>query len=139
MRISLIFILMILTSPLMADEDFERQELINRIQPVGTVTVQPDASTPAPSAAAVSQPVVKKVTGQELFEKYCTVCHQTGVAGAPKFRDATDWGPRLTQKKLDGLVASALKGLNAMPAKGTCSECSEEDIKHAIQYMLPQS
>jgi cytochrome c5 len=36
------------------------------------------------------------------------------------------------------LVASSIKGLNAMPAKGTCFKCMDEDLKAAISYMLPK-
>lgn len=78
-------------------------------------------------------------TGQAIYEKYCITCHQDGLAGAPKYRAAADWAPRLTNSTLDDLVERAIKGINAMPAKGTCNECSDDDIKQAIQYMLPQS
>ncbi|MCA0403287.1 MAG: c-type cytochrome [Proteobacteria bacterium] len=77
--------------------------------------------------------------GQAIYEKYCSVCHQDGVAGAPRFQNNKDWDERLGQKKFDELFASALKGINAMPAKGTCYECSDEDIKAALEYMLPKS
>ena len=31
-----------------------------------------------------------------------------------------------------------IKGKNAMPPKGTCQECSDSDIKAAIDYMVPK-
>lgn len=76
--------------------------------------------------------------GKETYQTYCTVCHATGLAGAPKFQDAKDWRQRCQNKGLQQLLASAIKGLNAMPAKGTCSSCSEDDIKQAILYMVPK-
>lgn len=76
--------------------------------------------------------------GQETYQKYCTVCHQSGLAGAPKFRSKSDWGPRCQQKKIKGLVQSAIKGINAMPAKGTCEACKADEILEAIQYMVPE-
>jgi len=36
---------------------------------------------------------------------------------------------------LDGLLAKAITGLNAMPPKGTCGECSDAELKAAIQKM----
>jgi cytochrome c5 len=78
-------------------------------------------------------------TGQVIYEKYCIVCHQDGLVGAPKFQKTTDWTPKLANKTIDELVKSAVSGLNAMPAKGSCSECSTDDIKEAINYMLPTS
>jgi cytochrome c5 len=77
--------------------------------------------------------------GKGIYEKYCTICHQNGVAGAQRFRDAKTWEPFLAKHKdLDALVAIAIKGQNAMPPKGTCQECTDSDIKSAIQYMCPQ-
>jgi len=138
MRISLIVILCAFIPFAWATEDFEQQQILQRIKPVGSVRVESDASAPAAVAPAAAQPVAKTLSGQELYDKYCVVCHKTGLAGAPKFRDEADWKARLDAKKLDGLVASSMKGLNAMPAKGTCSECTAEDLKLVIQYMLPQ-
>ncbi|MFA5960863.1 MAG: c-type cytochrome [Tatlockia sp.] len=77
--------------------------------------------------------------GQSTYERFCSVCHRDGLVGAPKFRSESDWKPRTDKKTMDELVESATKGLNAMPANGTCTECSEDDMKNAIQYMLPKS
>ncbi|MFC3908006.1 c-type cytochrome [Legionella dresdenensis] len=113
--------------------DGSRQEIEQRIQPVGKVTIESDAVVPPAEEPQKTEP------GRATYQQYCIVCHKDGLAGAPKFRNTEDWKPRLDQKKLDGLAASAIIGLNAMPAKGTCSGCSEQDIKDAIQYMLPES
>ncbi len=78
-------------------------------------------------------------TGKEIYENYCTICHQSGLAGAPKFQSSTDWLKRCEAKKISGLVKSAIKGLNAMPAKGTCMSCDELDIRQAIEYMVPNN
>jgi cytochrome c5 len=89
------------------------------------------------SQAASNEPVEAK--GKSVYDKYCTVCHQNGVAGAPKFRDAKTWEPFLAKDSdLDALTPIAIKGKNAMPPKGTCQECTDSDIKAAIQYMRPQ-
>lgn len=118
---------------LYASGDSERQETQLRIQPVGQVSVQnqPDAET------KMLAPVVEP--GQATYEQYCTVCHKDGLAGAPKFRNEHDWKPRLGGRTLEDLLASSIKGLNAMPIKGTCLKCSEDDLKAAIAYMLPKS
>ena len=31
---------------------------------------------------------------------------------------------------------STLNGINAMPARGTCMSCSDEDLGAAVTYML---
>lgn len=137
MRFNLIIILFVLFKSGYAD-DFERQQIQDRIKPVGAVHLeeQSPAVKPAVEQEKKAAPV-KELPGQATYEQYCAVCHRDGVAGAPKFQQA-DWEVRLGQKSLDELTASAIKGLNAMPAKGTCADCSETEIKNAIQYMLPK-
>lgn len=76
--------------------------------------------------------------GQAIYEQFCIICHQDGVASAPKFHNTDDWKPRLAGRTLEDLLKSANKGLNLMPEKGTCSDCSDDDLKAAIQYMLPK-
>ncbi len=74
---------------------------------------------------------------KNIYEQHCIICHQNGVAGAPKYRDGASWKSRIGQRDIDALVASAIKGKNAMPPKGTCQECTDSDIKAAIEYMVP--
>ncbi|MFT4058532.1 MAG: c-type cytochrome [Legionella sp.] len=115
--------------------DTEREQTQLRIQPVGQVTIDGSATM----ATKALEAVPKKEPGQEIYEQHCTVCHKDGLAGAPKFRNEHDWSPRLLGRTLDDLVASSIKGLNAMPTKGTCLKCSEDDLNAAIAYMLPKS
>ncbi len=72
--------------------------------------------------------------GKKLYTEKCSACHAAGVAGAPKFHNKDDWAPRLANG-IDALVASAKKGKNAMPPMGTCMDCSDADLKAAIEYM----
>ncbi len=74
-------------------------------------------------------------SGEELYNSKCHVCHAAGVAGAPKFGDAAAWAPRI-EKGMDSLLATATTGLKAMPPKGTCMDCSDDELKAAIQYMI---
>ncbi len=71
---------------------------------------------------------------EELYTKSCAVCHAAGAAAAPKTGVAAEWEPRLA-KGMDTLVTSVQKGLNAMPPKGMCFDCSAEDYKALIEYM----
>lgn len=126
-------ILLVLSSLLYAQSDGIEQ-IEKRIKPVGKVHINEQ-----PQPKKVNPPLVKQEeAGQKVYERYCVVCHRDGLVGAPKFRDEA-WKSRLSAKTLEQLVQSALKGLNAMPAKGTCYECNEEDIKAAVEYMLPKS
>jgi len=43
----------------------------------------------------------------------------------------------LAQRGLDDLYTTAVAGLpTGMPAKGGCMDCSEDELKNTIQYML---
>ncbi len=37
------------------------------------------------------------------------------------------------------LVKHAIEGFNAMPPKGMCMDCSDDEIKAAVEYMVEQS
>ena len=74
---------------------------------------------------------------EELYPKTCGVCHEAGVAGAPKIGDAATWKTRSDAKGgIDGLVASVKNGLNAMPPKGMCMDCTDGEYKALIEHMM---
>lgn len=140
MRLNIVLALSFISFILYAMDDMDEQQILQRIQPVGKVRVQEEKN----SAVEVTKKTTvvsedKKEPGQEIYEKYCVVCHRDGLAGAPKFQSEADWKSRLASKKIDDFLATAIKGLNAMPPKGTCTECSDAELKDAIQYMLPKS
>lgn len=140
-----IFFLLLIFSPLSmyATNDEDREQIQQRIKPIGQVRVekqteQAKASSPVTTEKNSFAAVTTNSSGQAIYEKHCIVCHRDGIAGAPKFRDETSWAPRLAKSNIDALVSIANKGMNAMPPKGTCQECSDSDIKAAINYMVPQ-
>jgi cytochrome c5 len=80
------------------------------------------------AAGAIAEPNMEK------FNQACAVCHNAGVAGAPKVGDTEAWAPRL-EKGMDALLASVKNGLNAMPPKGMCFDCTDEEYMELIKYM----
>lgn len=77
------------------------------------------------------------VTADDMADRYnktCAVCHASGAAGAPKTGVVADWEPRMA-KGMDAMVSSVDKGLNAMPPKGMCFDCSADDYQALIEYM----
>ena len=71
-----------------------------------------------------------------MITAHCAACHASGVLGAPKIGDTAAWKERAdTQGGLDGLLAKAISGINAMPPKGTCATCSDDELKGAIEKM----
>lgn len=80
------------------------------------------------AVSAFAQPDMAK------YDKSCKVCHATGAAGAPKTGDAEAWAPSMA-KGMDVLVQSVNNGLNAMPPKGMCFDCTDADYAALITYM----
>jgi cytochrome c5 len=75
---------------------------------------------------------VAAADGKAVYDKSCGGCHNNM---APKVGDKAAWAPRI-QKGTDALVASAVKGIGAMPAKGGAASLSNDDIKAAVEYMV---
>jgi cytochrome c5 len=71
---------------------------------------------------------------EDRYNKTCVVCHAAGAAGAPKTGVAAEWEPRMA-KGMDAMVESVDKGMNAMPPKGMCFDCSADEFKALIEYM----
>jgi len=129
------------SNPAMSSEAVAR-----RLQPVGTVVVDPNQ--PAPAAAAPAQVAAAPAgnsappaaagaggKGKSVYDATCMVCHAAGVAGAPKAADRAAWAPRL-KSGMPALYASSMKGKNAMPPKGGNLALSDADVKAAVDYMV---
>ncbi|WP_165856601.1 c-type cytochrome [Marinobacter sp. JSM 1782161] len=108
-----------------------------RIAPIGTVCVDGEdcgdiLTSAAPASASASS---GPRSGEEVYQSVCAACHNAGVAGAPVTGDAPAWSPRL-EKGLDTLITHAIEGFNAMPAKGGCANCPDEEIQAAVEHMV---
>ena len=103
------------------------EEIIERIKPVGSVHVA--------GAVAASASAAGPRSGSDIYNTNCVACHGAGVLGAPKKDDAAVWGPRL-EKGFDTVWQNAINGIGGMPPMGTCSNCSNDDIKAAIEFMI---
>jgi cytochrome c5 len=123
-----------------------------RLAPVAEVSIDPNAPPPAAAPAAGAAPMFTAAvipppagkaapagaSGKATYETICKVCHDAGVAGAPKVGDKAAWSPRV-KTGLDALHASALKGKGAMPPKGGNPSLSDADVKAAVDYMVAAS
>jgi cytochrome c5 len=72
---------------------------------------------------------------KRLYTSYCYACHGTGWQGAPMAGIASEWQPRI-DKGWDAVLKNAQEGLNGMPAKGTCEECSKTDLRALTETMM---
>lgn len=71
---------------------------------------------------------------QAVYNRSCGVCHNGQIPTAPQKGDKAAWEPRLV-KGMDTLVQSVANGLNAMPPRGLCMDCSTEDFQAVITLM----
>lgn len=95
----------------------------------------PPVEATAPAAATGTQ--TASADGERIYRTSCQACHAAGVAGAPKTGDKDAWAPRIA-KGNDAMFMSVKNGLRAMPPKGACMSCSEEDLRAAMEYMVEQ-
>jgi len=110
------------------------EEIAQRIKPVGVVCVQGDECAKSVAVAAPSASAGR--TADDIVTKHCSVCHVTGLLGAPIIGETADWQARADAKGgLDGILKTAISGINAMPAKGTCSDCSDDELMSTIKFM----
>lgn len=70
----------------------------------------------------------------ERWERSCRLCHTARGTGAPLAGHAPSWRPRLAQGQAV-LLQHARDGLNAMPPRGQCPDCSDEDLLRLIDFM----
>lgn len=130
--VGLCLLTMALTANAISDKN--RAAIEERIKPVGEVCLEGDNSC----GAAVATVGGAAKSGEDVYNASCMACHSTGAAGAPKLGDAADWGNRMG-KGIEVVYANALNGLNAMPAKGLCMSCSDEELNAAVDYMVDNS
>lgn len=106
------------------------------VPPAAAPVAAPPAATPVPAAAT---PAAKTAAAPPaLYQQACAVCHDSGLANAPKLGDKAAWAPRLAAGGVDGLSASAIKGKGAMPPRGGAS-ASDADIKAVVAYMASRA
>jgi cytochrome c5 len=93
---------------------------------------QSDSAAATDVAAASSD-----VDAEAIYNRNCMACHMTGAAGAPKLDDDAAWEERLA-KGMDAVMTNVYNGIGAMPARGLCMSCSDEDLRAVVDYMISQ-
>lgn len=98
----------------------------------------PQAAAPAPAAEEKAGEAGEDL-GKKVYGNVCSMCHASGAAGAPKFGDKADWGPRIAQGT-DVLYKHALEGFTGtkgqMPARGGSATLKDDEVKAAVDYMV---
>ena len=74
--------------------------------------------------------------GEKIYGEYCFSCHTPGLNGAPKLGDAEAWAPRVAKGEAL-LLQATIEGIPpAMPPRGICMSCSDEELAAAIKFMI---
>lgn len=79
--------------------------------------------------------------GAQIVSHYCANCHAPKPLiplGAPVTGDKEAWKLRIKQD-FDQLFEHADAGFNAMPARGGCFECSDQQLLLAILALIPKN
>ena len=98
----------------------------------------PAAKPAAIQAAEKAAAAANLNAGQRIYRDSCASCHDTGLLGAPKLGDKTDWADHM-HYGLDHLVQKAITGVGNMPARGGNAKLMDHEIKAAVEYIVKQS
>lgn len=131
------FLLVLLTLSATYSSAAVEDEIRARIQPAGEVCVMGD---PCAAGLSMGGPAGAAKDPETVYNSFCMACHATGANNAPKLGDIAAWAPRI-EKGIDVLYQSALAGFNngAMPPKGLCMDCTEDEIKATVDHIVSQS
>ena len=79
--------------------------------------------------------------GEKIFKQFCTSCHGNPPIidiKAPQIGDKKAWKIR-RQMGMQTLMKITTMGVGAMPARGGCFECSDDQLRETIRYILTES
>ena len=136
MRCLLIILLLAPMAALALDlTDRQRADIEARIQPFSEVCVQGEACG---GGVAMAEGAARSV--EDVYNAACMACHSAGIAGAPKVGEQVAWASRIA-KGMDVLYDSGINGVagTGMIARGGCADCSDDEIRLAVDFMVEGS
>jgi len=115
-----------------------------RIRPFGRVKLPGEEHTPDElkvDEVPLAEPHATVLSGPQVFNEACIVCHGTGIGGAPTLDASATWEARIAQG-IETLYLHALEGYTGttgyMPPKGARLDLSDDEVNGAVDYMLSQ-
>lgn len=124
---------------LVAGAAFASQGIEDRIKKVGEVCLEGEECATATAGSATTAVADAGGGVESNYNKSCATCHNAGVAGAPALGDIAAWEPRIA-KGMDVLYNNGINGIPpAMPQRGLCFSCSDDDIRAIVDYMVAES
>ncbi len=116
--------------------------VFSRIRPVGQVYMageEQESEAPTVETPAAPEPVATVMTGPQVYNAACAMCHGAGIGGAPILGDAGQWVERIAQGN-DVLIQHAIEGFAGstgfMPAKGGRIDLTDGEIESAVDFMV---
>ena len=102
-----------------------------RLQPVGEVCITGEDCAAGLQVASAGPGEARDP--MTIYQTYCFACHGTGANNSPVLGNAEQWAPRLEQD-IEVLYQHAIEGFNnnAMPPRGLCVNCSDEEIMATV-------
>jgi cytochrome c5 len=79
--------------------------------------------------------------GRKIFKEFCATCHDKKPLidiRAPRIGDKAAWKVR-RKMGMPALLNITIIGVGAMPSRGGCFECSDQQLRETIQYILNHS
>ena len=138
MRLFIILILAPLAAVALDLTDQQRADIEARIQPFSDVCVQGETCGGGGGGDAMVASAGR--SGEDVYNAACMACHSAGIAGAPKVGDQVAWAGRIS-KGMDALYDSGINGIagSGMIARGGCADCSDDEIRLAVDFMVDGS
>ena len=102
---------------------------------------QPDGLKPQPVSVATTD-WGNLAAGEKVYKGTCSICHKSGLNGAPRMGSKRDWEQRLAQGN-EVLYSRAINGyrgsMGSMPSRGSNPRLSEAEVKAAVDYIVEHS
>ena len=139
LTVGLIFLARSLQTESESDDNPSQRVLAEeRIKPVGRVRIGTEGAAELAEAQAAAAPADSsaEVNGEQVYNGLCMACHDAGVAEAP-IPGSEQMAQRLSEKGIETLVSNVINGINVMPPKGGNPALTDEQIRAAVDFMLP--
>ena len=97
-------------------------EVADRLRPFGQVYLpgeEASAGEPVVEEAQQPDPVETMMSGPQVYNSACLVCHGAGVGGAPVIGDVDVWSPRIAAATRNGSPATCWSSPR-MPTRRVC-------------------
>lgn len=104
-----------------------------------------NSSTPSaqiPAASSISPELARATAGEKAYKSTCSICHKSGLNGAPRIGSVEDWAQRVAQGN-EVLYSRAINGYTgtkgSMPPRGSNLKLTDDEVKAGVDYMVEHS